>query len=75
MIIPLSKIEPSGFGRWATVEAYAAMLHQSKKAPPILVIKQNGKFPYRVHDGAHRVEAAKLARRVNIKAELFAEDV
>lgn len=76
MIVSLDKIEPSGFGRWATVLLYADMLRQLKKAPPVLLEKQDNKrYPFRVHDGAHRVEAAKLVRRTNIKAQIVAADL
>ena len=71
MMIPLSQIEPSGFGRWETVLRYAAMLRELKKPPPVLLRKQDDKrYPYHVHDGAHRIEAARLVRRTKIKAQI-----
>jgi hypothetical protein len=71
-MIELTKIEPRAYGSWGMVLRYEAMLYQLKKAPPILLIKQDdAKYPYRIFDGAHRFEAAKLARRTKIKAQLI----
>jgi hypothetical protein len=69
MMIPLRDIEPCPFGSWGMVQIYAGWLLQLKKAPPIVVIRQNtGSYCYAVVDGAHRYHAAKEARRLKIKA-------
>jgi hypothetical protein len=63
------QIEPCPFGSWGAVLRYASMLREMKKAPPILLARQDNKLhPFRVIDGQHRYHAAKEARRLKIKA-------
>ena len=48
---------------------YAAMLRKMKKAPPIVLTRQNnGEYRFSIVDGAHRYHAAKEARGLKIKA-------
>ena len=48
---------------------YAAMLRELKRAPPIVLTRQDNKrYPYIIIDGAHRYHAAKEVRRLKIKA-------
>jgi ParB-like chromosome segregation protein Spo0J len=48
---------------------YAAMLREMKKAPPIVLARQDNKLhQFRVIDGQHRYHAAKEVRRLKIKA-------
>src|SRR5262245_30939044 len=73
--IPVRSIEPHADARSGDrrVPQYVALLKAGKKAPPIWVVKQRGKYPYRVFDGAHRLEAAKRAGRKTIEAIVYDE--
>ena len=68
MMVELSQIEPRAYGSWGMVLRYAAMLRELKKAPPIVIARQNMSYPYSIVDGAHRYHAAKEVRRLKIKA-------
>ena len=69
MIVELSQIEPCAFGSWGMVQIYAAMLRQMKKAPPVVLARQDNKLhPFRIIDGQHRYHAAREVRRQKIKA-------
>ena len=69
MMVELSQIEPCAYGSWGMVLRYAAMLRDLKKAPPIVLARQNnGSYRYSIVDGAHRYHAAKEVRRLKIKA-------
>ena len=69
MMVALEQIEPCAYGSWGVVLRYAAMLRDLKKAPPIVLTRQDNKrYPYGIVDGAHRYHAAKEVRRLKIKA-------
>jgi hypothetical protein len=69
MMVELSQIEPCAYGSWGMVQIYTGWLRQLKKAPPVVLARQNNKLhPFRVIDGQHRYHAAKEARRQKIKA-------
>lgn len=69
MMVALDQIEPCAYGSWGMVLRYAVMLREMKKAPPIVLTRQDNKLhPFRVIDGQHRYHAAKEVRRLKIKA-------
>jgi ParB-like chromosome segregation protein Spo0J len=74
-MIALNEIEPRAYGSWGMVLRYASMLRELKKAPPIVLARQNtGSYRYSIVDGAHRYHAAKEARRLKIKAVIASQE-
>jgi len=51
---------------WSLVEAYAALMRAGEPCPPITLERYGTK--YLVHDGTHRVTAARLVGRLTISA-------
>lgn len=58
----------------AAARQYAARLQSGEVLPPIDLIRQAGRYRYRIFDGMHRARAAKLAGRKTIRAVLIATD-
>ena len=74
-MVALNEIEPRAYGSWGMVLRYTAMLRELKKAPPIVLARQNtGSYRFAIVDGAHRYHAAKEVRRLKIKAVIAMPD-
>jgi hypothetical protein len=70
--IPLIEIEPWSCSDNQGVLRRVAMLQSGEQLPPILVVRQSGKYRFRIFDGKHRARAAQLAGRVAIDAIILA---
>jgi uncharacterized ParB-like nuclease family protein len=51
------------------------MLRAGKELPPVMVIRQPGRYRYRLFDGFHRSRAAKLVGRKVIDAVVFVDEL
>lgn len=70
--VPVHLIEPLKCTDPERIPHYVALLRSRKKSPPVWVVKQrSGQYPYRLFDGAHRLEAAKRAGRKTIEAIVY----
>jgi uncharacterized ParB-like nuclease family protein len=69
--VPLRLIKPIACTNPERLPHYATLLKAGSKSPPIWLVKQRGKYPYRVFDGAHRLQAAKCAGRKTIAAIVY----
>lgn len=73
--ILISQIEPWRCSYPPAVTQYAALLKSGHTTfPPISVIKQKGRFRYRIFDGMHRARAMKIFGRKTISAVVIVDE-
>jgi hypothetical protein len=70
--IPLDQIEPYLCTSVAAVHRYVARFQAGKKVPPIFVERSGPgyRFPFQIYNGAHRLQAARLAGLTVIDAKI-----
>jgi uncharacterized ParB-like nuclease family protein len=68
LIAPWRCAEPS---RW---REYAVRMRAGDKFPPVSVIRQSGRYAYRLADGFHRARAAKHIGRKTIAAYVIVDE-
>jgi hypothetical protein len=70
--IPLIDIAPWECSDNQVILRHVALLQSGEPLPPILVIRQPGKYRFRIFDGKHRARAAQLAGRTVVDAIILA---
>jgi uncharacterized ParB-like nuclease family protein len=75
MIIRISQIEPWRCVRPAAALKYTKMIKSGHVFPPIQVIKQSGRYRYRLFDGYHRARAVKNSGCRTIRATIIASEL
>ncbi len=61
-------------GGGIAVRRYMKTMLAGEEALPISVIKQRGRYRYRIFDGAHRARAARRIGRRTIQATIIADE-
>jgi uncharacterized ParB-like nuclease family protein len=72
--ILISQIQPWRCAHPPAAAKYTSLLKSGHTIPPIEVIKQKGRFRYRIFDGMHRTRAMKICGRRTVRACVIVDE-
>jgi ParB-like nuclease domain len=72
-MVRISDIAPLRCAYLPGARRYAALLRAGHRLPPIKLIGQPGRYRFRIFDGAHRMQAAKIVGRKTVEAVVLVD--
>jgi hypothetical protein len=68
MIIKLTDLQPWRCGCPTAARDYARRIKAGERLKPIQVIRQRGRYRFRIFDGMHRARGARIAGQATVEA-------